>query len=75
MFLQVLALDSSVTDEVIRLRRNMLRLIGIGEFSEAAEWKDPCISFVLPEVICRTCNHCRDIDLCRDNYKSFVNGR
>ena len=32
---------------------------------KVAEWIDPCISYLLPEVICRACNHCRDIDLCR----------
>nr|CAD7454366.1 unnamed protein product [Timema tahoe] len=42
-----------VNDEVMHIRRNMLRLINIGEFNELAEWRDPCISFVLPEVICK----------------------
>lgn len=71
---QVLSLDASTADEVTKLRRNMLRLIGEGEFGEAAIWKDPCFSFVLPEVICRSCNHCRDIDICKDNNKVIVNG-
>ena len=44
----------------------MLKLIGVGEFSDNADWKDPCISFILPEVICKQCNYCRDIDLCKD---------
>ncbi|CAG2057158.1 unnamed protein product [Timema podura] len=47
---KVLSLDSSVNDEVMHIRRNMLRLINIGEFNELAEWRDPCISFVLPEI-------------------------
>jgi DNA polymerase epsilon subunit 1 len=29
----------------------------------------------LPEVICKACNHCRDIDLCKDNYRSMENDR
>nr|CAD7258615.1 unnamed protein product [Timema shepardi] len=70
---KVLSLDSSVNDEVMHIRRNMLRLINIGEFSELAEWRDPCISFVLPEVICKACNHCRDIDLCKDNHRAIEN--
>nr|CAD7397598.1 unnamed protein product [Timema poppensis] len=65
--------NSSVNDEVMHIRRNMLRLINIGEFSELAEWRDPCISFVLPEVICKACNHCRDIDLCKDNHRAIEN--
>ena len=30
------------------------------------EWRDPCLSFVLPDVICSFCNQWRDLDLCRD---------
>ncbi|XP_068086023.1 DNA polymerase epsilon catalytic subunit 1 [Anabrus simplex] len=70
---KVLSLDSSVSEEVMHVRRNMLRLLKVGEFDEVAEWTDPCISFVLPEVICKACNHCRDIDLCKDNYRSMQN--
>ncbi|KAG8226585.1 hypothetical protein J437_LFUL007277 [Ladona fulva] len=72
---KVLSLDASVSEEVARLRRNMLRLIGIGEFSTEAEWHDPCVSFILPEVICRACNHCRDIDLCKDNHVAEDGGK
>ncbi|XP_022098482.1 DNA polymerase epsilon catalytic subunit A-like [Acanthaster planci] len=63
---KVLSLDSDVTNQVNRLQRNLFRLIGTGEFSNDAVWCDPCLSYILPEVICRVCNHCRDLDLCRD---------
>ncbi|OWK14641.1 POLE [Cervus elaphus hippelaphus] len=36
------------------------------EFSEEAQFRDPCRSYVLPEVICHNCNFCRDLDLCKD---------
>ena len=39
---------------------------------KVAEWIDPCISYLLPEVICRACNHCRDIDLCRQAIKILL---
>ncbi|KAK9501199.1 hypothetical protein O3M35_002270 [Rhynocoris fuscipes] len=71
---KVLSLDPSVEDEVARLRRNLLRLVDIGEFSDEAEWEDPCATVVLPEVICRSCNHCRDIDLCKDPYRIVIDG-
>ncbi|XP_014243351.1 DNA polymerase epsilon catalytic subunit A [Cimex lectularius] len=70
---KVLSLDSAVEDEVSSLKRNLLRLINTGEFSNDAEWHDPCSSVILPEVICRSCNHCRDIDLCKDNNRAIVN--
>ncbi|EDO36342.1 predicted protein, partial [Nematostella vectensis] len=63
---KVLALDSNTHHQVNKLRRDLLKLIGIGEFSQEATFKDPCLSFVLPEVICEYCNACRDLDLCRD---------
>ncbi|XP_033110052.1 DNA polymerase epsilon catalytic subunit A-like isoform X2 [Anneissia japonica] len=63
---KVLSLDSNITNQVNKLRRDLLKLIGVGDFSEDAKWVDPCLSYVLPEVICKVCNHCRDLDLCRD---------
>ncbi|KAJ4448291.1 hypothetical protein ANN_10305 [Periplaneta americana] len=72
---KVLSLDSSVEEEVTKVRRNMLRLIRVGDFSDEAIWRDPCVSFVLPEVICKACNHCRDIDLCKDNHRAIENDR
>ena len=72
---KVLSLDLTLTDEVRRLRRNLLRLINVGEFDSVAEWKDPSISFVLSEVICKSCNHCRDIDLCKDPNKEEKDGK
>ena len=47
---QVLSLDDNITHEVGKLRRDLLKLIGVGEFGDRAEWRDPCISFILPEV-------------------------
>lgn len=34
-------------------------------FSEQADFKNPCKSFVLPDVICSYCMFCSDLDLCR----------
>ncbi|KAK3581719.1 hypothetical protein CHS0354_015350 [Potamilus streckersoni] len=65
---KVLSLDPNVTIQVNKLNRDLLKLIGIGEFAPEAQFKDPCLSYVLPEVICKSCNHIRDLDLCRDPY-------
>ncbi|CAH0549983.1 unnamed protein product [Brassicogethes aeneus] len=66
----ILGLDPAMTDAVCNLKSNLLRLIGIGEFSEKAVWKDPSVSYVIPQIICKACNHCRDIDLGRDSHRS-----
>lgn len=70
--LQVLSLDTNITNQVNKLNRDLLRLVDVGEFSEEAQFRDPCRSYVLPEVICRSCNFCRDLDLCRDPSVSQV---
>ncbi|XP_046479124.1 DNA polymerase epsilon catalytic subunit 1 isoform X1 [Neodiprion pinetum] len=72
---KVLSLDKEVEAEVHILKRNLLRLIGVGNFGDSAEWSDPCVSFTLPEVICKACYHTRDIDLCKDNDRAFENNR
>ncbi|KAI8424888.1 hypothetical protein MSG28_006808 [Choristoneura fumiferana] len=56
----------ATSSHITLLRRNLLRLLGVGEFSAAAEWHDPCATCVLSEVICKVCNLCRDLDLCRE---------
>ncbi|XP_076662564.1 DNA polymerase epsilon catalytic subunit 1 [Halictus rubicundus] len=72
---KVLSLDKEIDTEVYHLQTNMLRLVRIGSFSDSVEWKDPCISLILPEIICKACNHTRDIDLCKDNYSIMENDR
>lgn len=63
---KVLSLDTNITNQVNKLNRDLLRLVDVGEFSEEAQFQDPCRSYVLPEVICHSCNFCRDLDLCKD---------
>lgn len=65
---KVLSLDKNLGDVVMKVRRDLLRIVGVKEFSDEAEWKDPCLSFVLTEVICKACSTCNNIDLCREEY-------
>ena len=62
----ILSLDESVISEVEQMKKTVLRIINIGEFADCAEFENPSLSFILREVICKECNYCRDIDLCRD---------
>lgn len=43
---------------------------GVGEFSDKAVFRDTTVSYVVPQIICRACNHCRDLDLGRDYHKT-----
>ncbi|CAM9986714.1 unnamed protein product, partial [Hapterophycus canaliculatus] len=49
------------------LRKQALAEVGVRQFSAEGQYADPCVSFVLPDVICSFCNLCRDLDLCRDS--------
>ncbi|XP_077235840.1 DNA polymerase epsilon catalytic subunit A-like [Tasmannia lanceolata] len=62
----VLALDQNVQHDILVMRKNLLKLVRVREFASEAEFRDPCLSFTLPSVICSYCNDCRDLDLCRD---------
>ncbi|XP_067207203.1 DNA polymerase epsilon catalytic subunit 1 isoform X2 [Linepithema humile] len=72
---KVLSLDKVVEHEVFDLKANLLRLIGVGSYGDNVEWKEPCISLILPEIICKACNHTRDIDLCKDQHYTIENNR
>ncbi|XP_033149828.1 DNA polymerase epsilon catalytic subunit A [Drosophila busckii] len=71
---KVLNVDKTLAEQTNELRRNMLRLVGIGEFSDLAEWTDPCDTYIINEVICKACNHCRDLDLCKDKQRAMKDG-
>lgn len=64
---QVLSLSKKRNMEVRMLRRDLLKLFGIKEFSEEGMFKNPSTSLVIPEVICDTCYQIRDIDICKDD--------
>lgn len=63
----VLALDQNVQHDILRMRKNLLKLVRVKEFAPEAQFQDPCASFTLPNVICSYCNDCQDLDLCRDS--------
>lgn len=62
----VFGLDLPATNFVRVMRRNLLAVLDVGEFSAAAEFRDPCERLVLGRVVCDFCNFCRDMDFCRD---------
>lgn len=52
--------------EIGLMKRNLLDLISVKEFSDEAIFRNPCDRFKLDMVICRSCNAMRNIDFCRD---------
>ena len=62
----VLSLDASVEGPVALLRKNALKLLRVPEYAPQAEFREPCVTFVLRDAVCGYCGECRDLDLCRD---------
>ena len=72
---RVLKLDPNAEESVVVLRRQLLAQLGTKEFSDEGEVvAEYARSFILPDLICAFCSHCRDLDLCRDERTSLVVG-
>jgi DNA polymerase epsilon subunit 1 len=64
--MQVLSLSKTTTLETRLLRRELLALFEVREFSEEGRFENPSASLKLPELTCNACCLIRDLDLCRD---------
>jgi len=62
----VIALAKEYHVEAGLIKRNMLELIGVREFSAEATFRNPCEPLKLSSVPCRHCDGIRDFDFCRD---------
>lgn len=63
---KALSLDKNIMSQCNKLKKDLLKIVNVREFSDEAQYTDPSLSFVVPQMICMKCNHCRDVDLCRD---------
>lgn len=64
--MQVLSLSKTTTLETRLLRRELLALFEVREFSKEGRFENPSASLKLPELTCSACCLIRDLDLCRD---------
>ncbi|KAF2000328.1 DUF1744-domain-containing protein [Amniculicola lignicola CBS 123094] len=65
--MQVFSLDRAITLEARLLRKELLNLFEIKEFSAEASFANPSTSLYVRNVICDECTSSRDLDLCRDS--------
>ncbi|KAF7593430.1 DNA polymerase epsilon catalytic subunit [Aspergillus hancockii] len=66
MLMQVLSLSNLTTLETRLLRRELLAMFEVREFSKEGRFENPAASLKLPELTCNSCCLIRDLDLCRD---------
>ncbi|THW42145.1 DUF1744-domain-containing protein [Aureobasidium pullulans] len=65
--MQVLSLDKTITLEARLLRKELLHLFEIREFSAEGAFANPSNSLAIKQLSCPECCLPRDIDLCRDS--------
>jgi len=65
--IEIFGLEPELEEEILILKRNLLKMLKVGEFSKDAVYTNPSLIFVLQDVICDFCLNIRDIDICRDS--------
>jgi DNA polymerase epsilon subunit 1 len=65
--MQVLSLDKTITLEARLLRKELLKMFEIREFSAEGAFTNPSSTLSLKQISCPECCVPRDIDLCRDS--------
>ncbi|KAL9943158.1 DNA polymerase epsilon catalytic subunit [Verticillium nonalfalfae] len=64
--MQVLSLDRNITLEARLLRKELLAMFDVREFSKGATFQNPSASLKMPQLSCDVCTMARDMDFCRD---------
>jgi DNA polymerase epsilon subunit 1 len=64
--MQVLSLDRNIATEARLLRKELLAMLEVREFSREGAFTNPSESLRLPQLSCDNCTVARDLDLCRD---------
>ncbi|KAL8634613.1 MAG: hypothetical protein Q9228_007796 [Teloschistes exilis] len=64
--MHVFSLDKTISLEVRLLRKDLLALFDVREFSAKARFENPSATLKIEQVVCEACTMARDIDLCRD---------
>lgn len=66
MLCHLISLEEQMSPYLVRLRRNLFKLLGVRDFSLEAQYVPPSLQYVLPDVECEFCGHCRDLDFYRN---------
>lgn len=64
--MQVLSLDKNITLEARLLRKELLAMFEVREFSKEGAFQNPSESLRIAQLSCDNCTAARDLDLCRD---------
>lgn len=63
---RTLELDSEVKSQVVTMKNNLLKIIGVGAFAAKAEWSEICERKTVIDIPCAACSQTMDLDICTD---------
>lgn len=66
MLMQVLSLDKNIVNDARLIRKDLLALFDVREFSKEGTFQNPSESLRISQVSCDNCTMTRDLDFCRD---------
>jgi DNA polymerase epsilon subunit 1 len=66
-FCEIASLEPEIVPDIINVKRQVLSMLQVKEFSPVARFENPAPKLILPAVFCPLCSHGQDIDLCRDH--------
>lgn len=64
--MHVLSLSKKRNIEARVLRKDLLQLFEVKEFSDLATFRNPATSLKVLQILCEYCNNLKDIDFCKD---------
>ena len=68
MLCHLISFEPQAASQIPRLRRNLLKLLGVREFAAEATFQSIGASVWVRDVICEFCGHCYDVDMCGDDW-------
>ncbi|KAH3677238.1 hypothetical protein WICMUC_001819 [Wickerhamomyces mucosus] len=67
----VFTLSKSRNLEMRLLRKELLQVLEVKEFSKESIFVNPSSSLIVPAVLCDYCHHVKDLDFCREKEKNL----
>ncbi|KAL4468704.1 hypothetical protein ABPG74_005207 [Tetrahymena malaccensis] len=66
--MHVFSLDQNVKDELIQVKRDCLKFLKMNDFSNEAEFKEPCVVIKVADIVCKSCLQVCELDVFRDDW-------
>lgn len=66
--MHALRMDENIGEELVQVKRSCLKLLRVDDFSQEAEFRDPCFIMKVTDVVCKACLHVAELEVFRDSW-------